>query len=74
MHRFKLQALMLGLIAGALLWGPGLDVLQAEDEAPEEAPAEAEGIQWVKGWAAGQAQAKKDGRLIFLYFGRYTPK
>lgn len=73
MHRFMPTALLLGLIAGALLWGPGLAILQAEDEAPEEAP-EAQGIQWVEGWAAGSAQAAKDGRLIFLYFGRHSPR
>lgn len=76
MHRFILRALLMGLIAGALVMGPGPAALVfADDEPPTEGDAEApEGIQWVEGWAAGSAQARKDGRLIFLYFGRTSPR
>ena len=72
MQRFIQQALFVGLILGALVWAAGPAPLYAEDEAPDEG-AESKGIQWVEGWEAGKAQAAKDGKLIFLYFGRKSP-
>jgi hypothetical protein len=44
---------------------------RAEDD-PDTAP-DAAGITFVDGWAAGKAQAKASGKLVFLYFGRHTP-
>ena len=70
MERTFLRALALGSIVGALLLGSGTRAAMAEDE---EAP-EATGIEWVDGWETGKAQAKKDGKLIFLYFGRHAPR
>ena len=69
MERTFLRALALGSIVGALLLSSGTQAAMAEDD---EGP-EAAGIEWVDGWDAGKAQAKKDGKLIFLYFGRHTP-
>ncbi len=79
MERFNLRALILGLIVGALILGAYPPVSIADEEPPakgedtEGAEEEPKTISWVKGWAAGQAKAKEDGKLIFLYFGRYTP-
>jgi len=64
-----LRALALGSIVVALLLSSGTQAAMADDDAGPEAAS----IEWVDGWAAGQAQAKKDGQLIFLYFGRHTP-
>jgi hypothetical protein len=58
-----------GSIAALLLLGSLASSALAEGEDLEGA-----GIQWVDGWAAGQAQAAKDGKLIFLYFGRHAPR
>ena len=75
MYRTMLRALFVGSIAVFLMFGSGTDLAFADDEkAEEERAKEPQGIQFVKGWEAGKAQAKKDGRLIFLYFGRYTPQ
>ncbi len=78
MERFNLRALILGLIVGALIVGAYLPMSFADEEPPakgEDTAGEEEPktIEWVKGWAAGQAKAKEDGKLIFLYFGRYAP-
>ena len=70
MQQTFLRALALSSIVGALLLGSGTRAAMAEDD---EGP-EATGIEWVEGWEAGQAQAKKDGKLIFLYFGRHAPR
>ena len=76
MHRLVLRALLVGSIVTALAFAaPGRPAL-AEDEPAAEGDGsgpEAAGIVWVKGWEAGRAQAKKDGKLIFLYFGRKSP-
>ena len=48
----------------------------AEDEPAAEGDGkgpDAAGIVWVNGWEAVRAQAAKDGKLIFLYFGRKSP-
>jgi len=67
--RTTLRALVVGSLAALalLLALPQPALAEGED-------LEGGGIQWVDGWAAGQAQAAKDGRLIFLYFGRHTPR
>lgn len=75
MDRFFLRALLPGFLVAALALGAVLPA-NADDEpsaesSEEEAPA---GIQWIDGWAAGRERATKDGRLIFLYFGRHTPR
>ncbi|MDJ0522168.1 MAG: hypothetical protein QNJ90_08860 [Planctomycetota bacterium] len=75
MHHSIFRALILGSIIAALaLAAPGRPA-QAEDEpaAGDGAGPEPAGITWVNGWEAGREQAKKDGRLIFLYFGRKSP-
>ena len=69
MDRTILRALAVGSIAALLLLGSLASSALAEGEDLEGA-----GIQWVDGWAAGQAQAAKDGKLIFLYFGRHAPR
>ncbi len=77
MHRPMLRALKLGaIVAGLMLATPAAPVLAEDGPGPAEdgpGPA-ATGIAWVKGWEAGRAQAKKDGKLMFVYFGRYSPK
>lgn len=69
MDRQILRALALGSIAALLLLAslPTSALAEGED-------LEGGGIQWVDGWAAGQARAAKDGKLIFLYFGRHSPR
>ncbi len=75
MHRLIFRALILGSIVAALaLAAPGRPALAEDEPASEDgAGPEAAGITWVKGWEAGRAQAAKDGKLIFLYFGRKSP-
>lgn len=75
MHQFILRALMLGSIVTALaLAAPGQAAFAEDDPAAGDgAGPDAAGIVWVKGWEAGRAQAEKDGKLIFLYFGRKSP-
>lgn len=73
MDRTTLRALLTGSIVAGLLLGGVLGLsprtAQAEDDAPE-----AETIEWVEGWEAGKARAEKDGKLMFVYFGRHTPR
>jgi len=59
----------LGSIVAALMLVFHAAPVLAEDGA---GPASAT-IHWVDGWETGRAQAKKDGHLIFLYFGRHNP-
>ena len=79
MQRFIFRALMLGSFVAALACAGLGGQAFAEDEKPAEQPAddgkgpEAAGIVWVHGWEAGRTQAQKDGKLIFLYFGRKSP-
>lgn len=72
MYKTPLRALVPGLIIAALVLSAGVNAAHAEDEKPDA--EEAKGIAWVDGWAAGQAKAKEDGKLIFLYFGRHAPR
>ena len=68
MHRTLPRAAVLGLLVASLAFAAsGVAFAEGED-----APA-ADTIQWVEGWEAGKAQAAKDGKLIFLYFGRKSP-
>jgi hypothetical protein len=78
-QRLTFRALLLGSIVAALAFaGFGVQAF-ADDDGPDEKPAadgagpEPAGIVWVQGWEAGRAQAQKDGKLIFLYFGRKSP-
>jgi len=74
-HRIIFRALTLGSIVAALaLAGPGRAFAEDEKPAEDGKGPEAAGIVWVKGWEAGRAQAQKDGKLIFLYFGRHSPQ
>ena len=66
---------------------PGLGVLgprtaAADDEpAPDDPAAEsrdkaagkATGIDWAAGREAAQERAKREGKLLFAYFGRHNP-
>lgn len=60
-------------MALAVLAFGGAPVL-AEDDTSDETKEEPQGIQWIEGFKAGTEVAKKDGRLIFLYFGRNVPQ
>lgn len=75
MHQTIFRALILGSIVAALAFtAPGLPAFAEDDPASEDGSGpEAAGINWVKGWETGRAQAEKDGKLIFLYFGRKSP-
>ena len=46
----------------------------ADDEMPSGGPAaETKTIQWIDGFAAATAAAKKSGKIMFVYFGRHHP-
>ena len=65
----------MGSIAAGLLLGGSLGVPSRTAVADDEdAAPESEGIEWVDGWEAGRARAKKDGKLMFVYFGRHSPR
>ena len=63
------RALAVGWVAALLLL-----IALPQPAFSEGEDLEGSGIQWVDGWAAGQVQAAKDGKLIFLYFGRHAPR
>jgi len=76
-HAPPKAALVTCTLVACTLWGGTLLALgaagpartaAADDDAPE-----AEGIEWIDGWAAGRARAEKDGKLLFVYFGRHSP-
>ena len=69
MDRSIMRALFLGSIVAVLLLATHAAPVLAEDGAGPQAAT----IHWIDGWEAGRAEAKKAGRLIFLYFGRHTP-
>lgn len=66
----SLRALAMGLLLALPCVGMDPSPACAEDEPTAAGPR---GTAWVDGWAAGAAQAKSQGKLIFLYFGRHTP-
>ncbi|MDA1193672.1 MAG: hypothetical protein O2894_00655 [Planctomycetota bacterium] len=68
MDRFPFRALLTASLAAALLCVAAAPLALAEGEDLEGA-----GIQWIDGWAAGQAKATEGGKLCFVYFGRKTP-
>jgi hypothetical protein len=43
---------------------------RADDPAKAEEKA---AIQWVEGWSAGRAEAKKSGKLMLVYVHRTSP-
>jgi hypothetical protein len=75
-RRSSLRALLWGAALVLLLAYPAHRLLAEEEPAAEggaETTAAPKGIAFVQGWEAGRAQARKDDRLVFLYFGRKHP-
>jgi hypothetical protein len=64
------------LVSLALLGAALLAPTVRADDAPgsERAGPEPEGIQWATSLAEGRAAAARDGKLLFLYFGRHSPR
>ena len=60
---------LLANLLGLALSFHALPAAQAEGDGPE-----AEGIQWHTSWQEGRTAAAKDGKLIFVYFGRHAPR
>lgn len=73
-RRINWRALYLGTLAALFLIAAAPLVHADDEKADDGAAEEPAGIQWIEGWKAGREQAAKDGKLIFLYFGRNAPR
>ena len=60
---------LLAALLGLALSFHALPAAQADGDGPE-----AEGIQWHTSWKDGREAAARDGKLVFVYFGRHAPR